>query len=339
MPPRKPCILVIDDAPESIDVLRGLLSDEYQVRACIHGRAGLALAAEVQPDLILLDVMMPDMDGHEVCRALKRDMRTRSIPVIFCTTRSGVVDEASGLDLGAVDYITKPYVTELVRARVRTHIALHHQSIALERQVHERTQELISTRLEIIRRLGRAAEYRDNETGMHVMRMSHYSQLIGRAYGLSEDHALLVLHAAPMHDIGKIGISDSILLKPGKLTSDEWEIMKQHTLHGAEIIGEHPNELLRAAREVALCHHEKWDGSGYPRGLSGREIPVIARVVATADVLDALLSERPYKKAWSVEDAVDHIKSQRNQHFDSGMVDAMLEVLPQLLDIRQTYLD
>src|SRR5690606_23778252 len=175
MRPEKPCILVIDDAPESIDVLRGLLSDEYQVRACIHGRSGLALAAEVMPDLILLDVMMPDMDGHDVCRALKADIRTRNIPVIFCTTRSGVSDEAGGLALGAVDYITKPYVTELVRARVRTHIALHHQNIALERQVRERTKELLTTRLEIIRRLGRAAEYRDNETGMHVMRMSHYS--------------------------------------------------------------------------------------------------------------------------------------------------------------------
>src|SRR5690606_27048310 len=155
---------------------------------------------------------------------------------------------------------------------------------------------LLTTRLEIIRRLGGAAEYRDNETGMDVMRMSHYSHLIGRAHGLSEDHAQLVLDAAPMHDIGKIGMYDSILLKPGKLTPEEWEIMQQHTLHGAEIIGEHPNELLRAAREVALCHHEKWDGTGYPRGLSGREIPVIARVVATADVLDALLSERPYKR-------------------------------------------
>lgn len=336
---RKMCVLVIDDAPESIDVLRGVLGDEYQVRATIHGRAGLELARSVRPELILLDVMMPEMDGYDVCRALKSSPETRSIPVIFITTLSDVSSEARGLELGAADYITKPYVPELVRARVRTQLALHHQNRVLDEMVRERTQELVSTRLEIIRRLGRAAEYRDNETGMHVVRMSHFSHLIAKAYGASDDEAELVLNAAPMHDIGKIGVPDRILLKPGSLDAAEWDIMKRHTVHGAAIIGEHENELLRAAREVALRHHEKWDGTGYPDGLQGEDIPLIARIVALADVLDALLSARPYKPAWSVDKAIAHIESQRGKHFEPKVVDALNEVLPQCLEIRHRYQD
>ncbi len=333
------CVLVIDDAPESIDVLRGVLGDEYQVRATIHARAGLELARTVRPELILLDVMMPEMDGYDVCRALKASPETRSIPVIFITTLSDVSSEARGLELGAVDYITKPYVPELVRARVRTQLALHHQNRMLDAIVRERTQELVSTRLEIIRRLGRAAEYRDNETGMHVVRMSHYSRLIARAYGVSDDEAELILNAAPMHDIGKIGVPDRILLKPGPLDAEEWEIMKRHTVHGAAIIGEHQNELLRAARQVALRHHEKWDGTGYPDGLQGEDIPLIARVIALADVFDALLSERPYKPAWSVERTIAHIDSQRGKHFEPKVVNALHEVLAQCLEIRDRYQD
>ncbi len=334
-----PTILVIDDAAESIDVLRGVLSRDYQVRACIHGRAGLAVAREAQPDLILLDVMMPELDGYAVCQALKEDPRTRSIPVIFCTTRSDVNDEARGLAVGAVDYVTKPYVPELVRARVRTHIALHHQNIALAKQVQERTLEVVSTRFEIIRRLSRAAEYRDNETGQHVVRMSHYSRLVALAYGASDDFAELVLHAAPMHDVGKIGIADSILRKPAALTPEEWQVMRQHPAVGADIIGTHPSELLRAARDVALCHHEKWDGTGYPRGLKQQEIPLIGRIVAIADVFDALLSERPYKRPWSVEDTLSYVQEQRGKHFEPAVVDALLKALPQMLEVRLVYAD
>ena len=334
-----PTILVIDDAAESIDVLRGVLSRDYQVRACIHGRAGLAVAREAQPDLILLDVMMPELDGYAVCQALKEDPRTRSIPVIFCTTRSDVNDEARGLAVGAVDYVTKPYGPELVRARVRTHIALHHQNIALAKQVQERTLEVVSTRFEIIRRLSRAAEYRDNETGQHVVRMSHYSRLVALAYGASDDFAELVLHAAPMHDVGKIGIADSILRKPAALTPEEWQVMRQHPAVGADIIGTHPSELLRAARDVALCHHEKWDGTGYPRGLKQQEIPLIGRIVAIADVFDALLSERPYKRPWSVEDTLSYVQEQRGKHFEPAVVDALLKALPQMLEVRLVYAD
>ncbi len=335
----KVSILVVDDAPESIDVLSGVLSAEYRVMATIHSKDALELARNARPGLILLDVMMPELDGYQVCRLLKSNPETAHIPIIFITTLSAISDEAKGLALGAVDYITKPYVPELVRARVATHVALHYQQLALEELVAQRTAELKDTRLEIIRRLGRAAEYKDNETGMHVVRMSHYSRLVALASGESPDFADLVLHAAPMHDIGKIGTPDHILLKPGRLTEDEWEVMQRHTVNGAEIIGEHPSTLLSAARSVALCHHERWDGTGYPQKLSGTDIPLIARIVAVADVLDALLSVRPYKPAWSVTDAMAHIRAQRDQHFEGRLVDALGEALPECLEIRKRFAD
>lgn len=335
----RPTLLIIDDAPESIDVLRGVLSADYQVKACINGAAGLDVARATRPDLILLDVMMPGMDGYEVCRRLKDDPVTRRIPVIFVTTLSDVASEAKGLSLGAADYVTKPYVPDLVRSRVRTHISLSHQNLALERMVAERTAELLETRLEIIRRLGRAAEYRDNETGMHVVRMSHCSRLIATALGASESEATLILHAAPMHDIGKIGVPDAVLLKPGKLTREEWQQMRMHTVVGAEIIGQHRSELLTTAREVALRHHERWDGRGYPDGLAGDAIPQSARIVALADVFDALLSNRPYKTAWSADATVEYIRAERGRHFDPDVVDAFLGVLPECLKIQEAHRD
>ena len=252
---KKPVVLVVDDAPESIDVLRGVLSNDYQVNAAINGQTALKLAERLKPDIILLDVMMPEMDGYEVCRRLKANPITAKVPIVFVTTLSDVTNEARGLELGAVDYVTKPYVPALVKSRVRTHVSLHHQHVLLEDLVSQRTAELLETRLEIIRRLGRAAEYRDNETGMHVIRMSHYARLVALAYGMSEDMADLVMHVAPMHDIGKLGVPDSVLMKPGRLTFAEWEVMKQHTVIGAEILGTHESELLSSARLVALRHH------------------------------------------------------------------------------------
>jgi putative two-component system response regulator len=316
-----------------------VLGADYQVKAAIHGSIALELVHLAPPDLILLDVMMPDMDGYEVCRRLKQDPRSAKIPVIFVTTLSDVGSEARGLELGAVDYVTKPYVPSLVRSRVRTHIALHRQNQSLEGLVQQRTTELLETRLEIIRRLGRAAEYRDNETGMHVMRMSHIARLLSLRIGMSEAEAELVLQAAPMHDIGKIGIPDSILLKPGKLDPHEWEIMKRHTVIGAEILGDHPSELMRTARTVALRHHERWDGTGYPDGLAGESIPLVARVVALADVFDALLSVRPYKSAWTVENTVAHLEREAGRHFDPRCVSAMLEILNECLAVRAAYSD
>jgi putative two-component system response regulator len=335
----KPVIIVVDDSPESIDVIRGVLGDEYRVRAAISGGIALGLAEKSPPDLILLDVMMPGMTGFEVCRRLKANPVTARVPVIFMTTLSDVGSEARGLELGAVDYITKPYVPSLVRSRVRTHVALHHQNRALEVLVGERTAEILSTRLEIIRRLGRAAEYRDNETGMHVLRMSHIARLVGLRVGMSEAEAEILLQAAPMHDVGKIGISDKILLKPGPLDEAEWEIMKRHTVIGAEILGDHSSELMKIARTVALRHHERWDGGGYPGGLVGEAIPLAARIVAVADVFDALLSVRPYKGAWSVEQTVEQIRSQSGRHFDPKCATALLELLPECLEVRAQYRD
>jgi putative two-component system response regulator len=336
---RKPTVLVVDDAPESIDVLRSVLGEDYRVLAAVNGQVALRVARDASPDIILLDVMMPEIDGYEVCRRLKQEPATSAIPVIFITTLSEAANEAKGLALGAVDYITKPYVPDLVRARVHTHLRLVDSSRLLEQKVRQRTAELLDTRLEIIRRLGRAAEYRDNETGTHVVRISHYARLVALAAGTSDAEADLVMHVAPMHDIGKIGIPDSILLKQGPLDALEWQQMKRHTTIGAQIIGDHVSELLRAAKVVALRHHERWDGTGYPDGLRGEEIPSSARVVAVVDVFDALVSERPYKRPWAVEEAVEEIRRGSGRQFDPGLVPAFLEVLPECLQIAQQYRD
>lgn len=336
---QKPVILVVDDAPESIDVLRGVLGSDYLVKAAIQGAVALELAENSPPDLILLDVMMPSMTGFEVCRRLKARASTSRIPVIFVTTLSDVGSEARGLELGAVDYVTKPYVPSLVRSRVRTQIALHHQSLALESLVRERTAELVDTRLEIIRRLGRAAEYRDNETGMHVVRMSQIAKIVGLRVGMTADEAELVLQAAPMHDVGKIGIPDRILLKPGPLDADEWEIMKTHTLIGAQILGGHESALMQTASVLALRHHERWNGKGYPDGLRGEAIPLAARVVAVADVFDALLSVRPYKAAWETDRAVALIRAESGGHFDPRCARALVDALPECLELRARYVD
>ena len=334
----RPTILVVDDTPENIDVLDSVLSGSYRVKAALTGERALAIAANLpQPDMILLDVMMPDMDGHEVCRRLKADPKCSHIPVIFVTAMSEERDEAMGLGLGAVDYLVKPISPPIVQARIATHLALHRQNLDLERRVRERTEELSQTRMEIIRRLGRASEFRDNETGMHIIRMSHYSHLMALRLGVSDSWAELLLNAAPMHDVGKIGVPDYILLKPGKLDAEEWKLMTRHPEIGAEIIGDHSSELLRLSKEIALCHHEKWDGSGYPRGLKGQDIPLSARIVAVADVFDALTSERPYKRAWTVEAAVALLKDQAGSHFDPSLISIFEQILPQVLEIKAQY--
>lgn len=292
---------------------------------------------EQWPDIILLDIMMPGMDGYEVCRQLKSDPDTSQIPVIFVTAKTEMEDEKLGFELGAVDYITKPVSPPIVKARVRTHLAMYDQNRVLESKVQERTTELMDTRLEIIHRLGRAAEFKDNETGLHVIRMSHYSRLIAEALNISDDWVDLVFNAAPMHDVGKIGIPDNILLKPGKLDKDEWVLMKKHSEFGAGIIGDHSSEILQMSKEIALSHHEKWDGSGYPYGLAGEGIPLTGRVIAIADVFDALTSERPYKKAWTVEDAVKLIDEGAGQHFDPKLVPVFNEVMPEILKIKAQY--
>jgi len=267
-------ILVVDDTPENIDVLSGALRGSFRVRAALSGERALVIAqTEPKPDIILLDVMMPAMDGYEVLRRLKANPLTQTIPVIFVTALSEQADEQKGLELGAVDYITKPISPAIVLARVRTHLALHQQNRELSRKVKERTEELARVRFEIIRRLGRAAEFRDNETGLHVIRMSHYARLIAQGMGIGEDWTDLLFHSAPMHDVGKIGVPDNILLKPEKLDEREWMVMRDHPEIGALIIGDDPSDLMRMSREIALYHHEKWDGAGYPRAMAGTDIP------------------------------------------------------------------
>lgn len=336
----KQSILVVDDTPENITLLSELLSKEYRIRVATSGEKALKIAySDEPPDLILLDIMMPGMSGLETCRRLKANPDRRRIPVIFVTAMSSIEDEELGLELGAVDYITKPISPPIVKARVRTHLALYDQSRELERMVRQRTHELMTTRQQIIRRLGRAAEFKDNETGNHVLRMSHYARLIAEAHGLGEETANIIFNTAPMHDIGKIGIPDSILLKPGKLDAAEWKVMHQHPIMGAEIIGKHENELLETARIIALSHHEKWDGSGYPQGLKGENIPLEGRIVAIADVFDALVSVRPYKKAYPVDESLEMMKKEIGRHFDPALMEAFEKALPEILRVREIYAD
>jgi putative two-component system response regulator len=333
-------VLVVDDAPENLELLKNVLAPDYVVKVANTGEKALRIAySDAPPDLILLDVMMPGLSGHEVCRRLKANPDRCKIPVIFVTGMDSMEDERFGLDIGAVDYITKPFSPAIVQARVRTHLALYDQTRELERMVGQRTHELVTSRGHIIRRLGRAAEFKDNETGNHVLRMSHYARLIGTAAGLGEAAVEIVFTTAPMHDVGKLGIPDHVLRKPGKLSPEEWEIMKQHPAIGAEIIGEHDDDLLATARLIALTHHEKWDGSGYPAGLAGEDIPLVGRIVAVADVLDALLSERPYKPAFSLAESMAYIDPQAGKHFDPMLVAALNSVLPEVVKVRAMFAD
>jgi len=324
---KKHSLLLVDDEATNLQLLRHTLQHEYRLIFAKDGKTALKLAQQEQPDLILLDIMMPDMSGYDVCEQLKNIQALRHVPIIFVTALSDSGDEEKGFALGAVDYITKPFNPAIVKARVRTHLSL------------VQAEEVLETRLQIVQCLGKAAEYRDNETGMHILRISHFARTIAKAIGFSDEQADELLHAAPMHDVGKIGIPDAILLKPGKLTAEEWEVMRQHPAIGARIIGEHKSSLLQLAATIALCHHEKWDGSGYPNGLAGEDIPLEARIVALVDVFDALTSERPYKKAWPIEEALDFIRQQSGGHFDPMLVDVFMHCLPEILSIRERWAD
>lgn len=321
-PNTRPLILAVDDEASNLQLLRQILQDHYRLLFAKDGARALELVRQEQPDLVLLDVMMPGMSGYEVCAALKANPATASVPVIFVTALTETDDELEGFEAGAVDYITKPVSPPIVRARVRTHLSL------------VRMEELRASRLEIVQRLGLAAEYKDNETGLHVIRMSHFSRILGIAAGMTEHEADDLLHAAPMHDVGKIGIPDRILQKPGPLDADEWKIMQSHVTIGAEIIGEHAGGMLALARSIALTHHEKYDGSGYPHGLKGDQIPLVGRITAIADVFDALTSERPYKKAWSEDEALAFLREQKGRHFDPQLVDLFAGQMPAIREIR-----
>ncbi len=337
---RRPTILVADDSPQNIELLSRVLGQEYRIKVATSGDKALKIAySDEPPDLILLDIMMPDLSGHEVCRRIKANPDRRRIPIIFVTAMSTVEDETLGLAIGAVDYITKPISPPLVQARVRTHLALYDQARELERMVAQRTSELVATRQQIVRRLGRASEFKDNETGNHVIRMSHIARLIAQQAGLGPEAVQLLFQTAAMHDVGKIGIPDQILLKPGPLTDEERKVIQTHPQIGADIIGKHDNELLATARTIALTHHERWDGTGYPQGLQGDQIPLMGRIVAIADVFDALVNKRPYKEALPVSQALAIMAEERGKLFDPHLLDCFFQQQFEVLKIMDLYSD
>ena len=339
-------VLIVDDTKFNVDIIVATLGKEYKLSVATSGNAALAQVKENPPDLILLDIMMPGMDGFEVCSKLKADPATSSIPIIFITAVHDLAQITKGFSLGAVDYITKPFRIPELRARVRTHLSLRYAMLAiadqnrmLEIRVKERTKELQDTQLEIIYRLSRAAEYRDNETGMHIKRMSHMCRILAAAYGCDAETCDLLFQASPMHDIGKIGIPDSILLKPGRLDAAEWKTMQTHTTLGAEILSRHDSLLIKMGGVLALTHHEKWDGSGYPQGLSEYAIPLGGRIASICDIFDALTSKRPYKEAWPVNDALNEIRALKGTALDPKIVECFFACLPELIQIKESFQD
>jgi len=325
-------ILVVDDNERNVNICREILEfADFTVLSAVNGREGLAVVKSEQPDVILLDIMMPVMDGMEMLKVLRADHQFLHLPVLMLTAKSSTTDVVKALDAGANDYLIKPFSDEELEARVKTlyrmkkaEDQIRNQNAILEQKVRQRTRELNDTRLEIVHRLGMAAEYRDNETGAHVIRMSIMCKELGALYGLDLTRQDLLLNASPMHDIGKIAIPDAVLLKPGKLTVKEWNIMTAHTTIGAKLLDGHDSLLMNMARDIALTHHEKWNGKGYPRGLKGEEILLEGRIAAIADVFDSLTSRRPYKDPYSQELAFRIIEEERGRQFDPELTDLFL---------------
>jgi putative two-component system response regulator len=357
----KPLILVVDDAPQNLSLMDDLLSDNFQVKVAPNGIRALKIAhGSPQPDLILLDIMMPDMDGYEVCQRLKADPVTRDIPVIFLTAKSESADESKGFEMGAVDYVTKPISPAIVLARINTHLSLKDaatflkdKTVYLELEVERRMLETRMTEEVTILAMTSLAETRDNETGHHILRTQRYVRALAvalrdhpRFSGYLNDKTIdLLFRSAPLHDIGKVGIPDRILLKPGKLTPEEFEVMKTHTTLGFNALERAKAStgfsvaFLDVASEIALSHQEKWDGSGYPQGLAGDDIPVSARLMAVADVYDALISRRVYKAAFSHERAMSIIAQSRAAHFDPDVVDAFFRIQDEVQGIATEFAD
>lgn len=352
-------ILVVDDERFHLNVIVDLLGKDYKLTIAKSGERALEIAQEQKPDLILLDVLMPNMDGYQVCQALKSNSSTAKIPVIFLTVKSDVEDEAHGFNCGAVDYITKPFSPPIVRARVKTHLDLNqaHKALAihnseLEKLVEERTAEIVRTQDVAIYCLTSLVETRDAETGNHIRRTQHYVRTLAEhlksspkfSATLTEKAITMMFKSAPLHDIGKVGVPDHILLKPGKLNDEEWQEMKRHAEYGERAIRQAEeyygcSTFLSYALEIASTHHEKWDGSGYPRGMKGEEIPISGRLMAVSDVYDALISKRVYKPAMAHQEAVRIITEGRGSHFDPEVVDAFLACEEAFIEIANRYAD
>ncbi len=346
-------ILIVDDEPVNVKLLLDMLNVKGypNVISTTDPREALGLYEEHKCDLVLLDINMPHMDGYEVMAQLKEKYGEKLAPILVLTAQQTRDYKIKALTGGASDYVTKPFQLAELIARVKNllqvrlaHKLLEDRSEVLESMVKKRTQELVDAhqqlqdnQLKIVRFLGRAAEYRDNETGFHIIRVSKIAALLAESIGWDNEQVDLILNASPMHDIGKIGIPDSILLKPAKLTQVEWEIMKTHPAIGAEILSGDNSKLIHMAQEIALSHHEKWNGKGYPNGLSGEGIPMAARLTAIADVFDALSSRRPYKDPWPVEKTMAEIQLQKGEHFDPMLVEHFLKLQPEILAISECY--
>lgn len=352
----KPVILVVDDEASNLQLVEALLTPQgYEVVVSNDGLDALEKIQnkKVTPDLILLDALMPKMNGFELARHLKGDEETSMVPIILISSLRRTEDRMQAMESGIDDFLSKPFDAPELWARVRSalkikacHDHMRNCRKELELEVVKRTEALCialkkipETSLETIYRLTRAAEYRDEDTGAHIQRMSHYAAAVAEKLGFNDDHVEHILHAAPMHDVGKIGIPDEILLKHGKLTSEEWDVMKQHTIIGSRILEGSQADIIKLAEVIALTHHEKWDGSGYPKGLKGKQIPVEGHIAAIADVFDILTSKRPYKEPYSVEKSLTIIAESRGTHFDPHIVDAFFSIWEQILAIKEEYRD
>jgi putative two-component system response regulator len=321
----RPPILCVDDEPSNLAVLREILQDEHRLVFARNGPEALRAVAKHHPSLILLDICMPEMDGYEVCRRLKADPAAEDIPVIFITALSETINERTGFELGCVDYIAKPISPSIVQARVRTHLSLV-RAAQVERSHHD-----------ALLMLGKAGDYNDTDTGAHVWRMAAYCRALAEALGWPQSRAELLELAAPMHDIGKIGIPDAILKKPGKLDPQEMDVMRGHSRIGYEILKSSEAPLFHMAAEIALRHHERWDGSGYPDGLAGEAIPESARITAIADVFDALSMRRPYKEPWPMDQILATLRESSGSHFDPRLIGVFFDILPRIVAIKQEW--
>ncbi|MDH4120912.1 MAG: response regulator [Deltaproteobacteria bacterium] len=345
---RQARVLVVDDNAANLALIRFLLNSAgfQRVEYLTDPYKAVELFLKDPYDLVLLDLRMPGIDGIEVMRRMQEGMNGDYLPVLVLTAQTDPESKHAALQGGAKDLLLKPFdqleclnrIRNLLEVRL-LHKEIRDQNKILDQRVKERTLELEETQLEIIRRLGRAAEFRDNETGNHVIRISRLCGVLGQEAGLSPAEQDMLVKVSPMHDIGKIGIPDAILLKPGPLSPEEWTVMKTHPRIGADMLGGHTSPLLQAAREISLTHHEHWDGSGYPQGLNGDQIPQFARIIAVCDLFDALMSVRPYKKSWSFEEAVDYVKKQFGVKLDPALAEPFLKVIPQFQAITKELAD
>ncbi len=337
-------ILIVDDQKLHGLYLKKVLAEEgfENVEYSNDPLKVLQLVRDFHPEIIVLDLFMPHLDGFQIMEQLAEFRKDHYLPVLALSSEKSSDVRLRALQSGATDFLNKPYENMEIIFRIRNmiemrtlHMEVKNQNKILESKVQDRTKELRDTQLDIIRRLAQAAEFRDSDTGMHIIRMSQYCQKFGVAMGMSLPECDLLLHASPLHDIGKIGIPDAILLKPGRLTEEEYEIMKTHTVIGAKLLAGSNSPVMKMAQIIAMTHHEKWDGSGYPKQLKGDEIPPEGQIVSICDVFDALTSDRPYKQAWTSDVAVEEIVRMKSKHFSPIIVDRFLEVLPLIEDIRQ----